>query len=115
MKEQVKNLFLDAIGEPRNSPRRTALSGLQASITLSGRGGAKDGGGGGWGGGRLWGATGSPPPLQQRRTTDDIQVILLDERWSRDTLPCDVRGDWWVVGSLWERLAVLAVSGMWAD
>jgi len=30
------------------------------------------------------------------KSDQDIQVILLDERYYRDTLPCSVRNDWWV-------------------
>ena len=68
-KHIVKNLFLDALGEPQGSPRRTATSGLQASYKLNGGSGQSD---------------------------QDIQVILLDERYYRETLPCSVRNDWWV-------------------
>ena len=86
-KQIVKNLFLDAIGEPQDSPRRTAMAGLQTSYTL--RGGGKEPEGGpsaGASGGGTTGGTGG--------TTQEVQVVLLDERYYRDTVPCSVREDW---------------------
>ena len=72
-KHVVKNLFLDAIGEPRESPRRTATAGLQTAYTLNGGGSSRD-----------------------------VQVVLLDERYYRDTLPCSMREDWWEAGVVWQ-------------
>lgn len=57
-------MFLDAIGERRGSPRRGSLSGLETSYLL---------------------------PTSNGRS---LQLILLDERWYRDPLPCHMRRSW---------------------
>jgi hypothetical protein len=49
----LKQLYLDAIGEPAGSPRRSAVSGLQAAYTLN-----------------------------QGQAGREVQVVLLDERWA---------------------------------
>ncbi|GIL44626.1 hypothetical protein Vafri_2150 [Volvox africanus] len=64
-KAEFKRMFLDAVGEAPGSARRRADAGLQAVYTLNG---------------------GSPGR--------DIDVVLLDERWYRDTLPCQMRQGW---------------------
>ncbi|GLI65466.1 hypothetical protein VaNZ11_008816 [Volvox africanus] len=64
-KAEFKRMFLDAVGEAPGSTRRRADAGLQAMYTLNG---------------------GSPGR--------DIDVVLLDERWYRDTLPCQMRQGW---------------------
>ncbi|GAX80017.1 hypothetical protein CEUSTIGMA_g7456.t1 [Chlamydomonas eustigma] len=75
-KHIVKNMFLDAIGEPRDSPRRTYTSGLQTSYTLHGPPGDND-------------ANAAQDPSSR-----EVQVVLLDERYYRDPLPCSVRKAW---------------------
>ncbi|CAM9266786.1 unnamed protein product, partial [Hapterophycus canaliculatus] len=56
-----KNLFLDAIGEERNSPRRNAHQGMWHKHVFN------------------------------ENTDRAIEVFLLDERYDRDTKPCYVR------------------------
>ena len=65
-KYAFKNLYLDSIGEPQDSPRRSSTQGLQINYTLNAEG-----------------------PADQR-----IDVFLLDERYERDPLPCSVRKKW---------------------
>ncbi|GLC64325.1 hypothetical protein PLESTF_000149400 [Pleodorina starrii] len=64
-KAEFKRMFLDAVGEAPGSARRRADAGLQAVYTLNGGGPGRD-----------------------------IDVVLLDERWYRDPLPCSLRQDW---------------------
>ncbi|CAB1097696.1 unnamed protein product [Ectocarpus sp. CCAP 1310/34] len=56
-----KNMFLDAIGEDRNSPRRNAHQGMWHKHVLN------------------------------SGTDREIEVFLLDERYDRDTKPCYLR------------------------
>jgi len=65
-KYEFKNLYLDAIGEPQDSIRRTNTQGLQFKYTFN-------------------------PDGPQEQTID---VFLLDERYDRDPLPCGVRKEW---------------------
>jgi len=58
-KHAFKNLFLDALGEPAGSTRRSMVQGLQDKVTLN-------------------------PGTQGR----EIDVFLLDERFHRSPLPC---------------------------
>lgn len=64
-KREFKNLYLDAIGEDRNSPRRNADRGAWTKYSLN-----------------------ADNPNQQ------VDVFLLDERYERETLPCDTRLDY---------------------
>ncbi|EFJ47581.1 hypothetical protein VOLCADRAFT_91850 [Volvox carteri f. nagariensis] len=64
-KAEFKRMFLDAVGEAPDSTRRGGDSGLQAAFTLNGGGPDRD-----------------------------IDVVLLDERWYRDPMPCEMRRDW---------------------
>ena len=64
-KSQYKNLFLDAIGERQDSPRRGNNRGLWYKETLNK--GMKDA---------------------------EIDIFLLDERFERDTISCDSRRDY---------------------
>jgi hypothetical protein len=64
-KSEFKEMFLDAVGEPHDSPRRGATRGLWYKYTLNE---GVDGG--------------------------DIDVFLLDERYEREPLPCDTRRDY---------------------
>ncbi|GFR47159.1 hypothetical protein Agub_g8850 [Astrephomene gubernaculifera] len=64
-KAEFKRMYLDAVGEAPASKRRSADAGLQAVYTLNG------------------GAAGR-----------DIDLVLLDERWYRDPLPCSLRRSW---------------------
>ena len=58
-KQFFKNLYLDAVGEPQSSPRRSAVSGLQAAVSMN-----------------------SGTPDQQ------IDLFLLDERFDRTPISC---------------------------
>lgn len=62
-KAVFKSMFLDALGEPQDSPRRSSDTGLQAHYVLN-----------------------------AGQAGREIDVLLLDERYERDTLPCQVRG-----------------------
>ncbi|KAG2450456.1 hypothetical protein HYH02_004958 [Chlamydomonas schloesseri] len=64
-KAAYKRMFLDAVGEPQASSRRGDDSGIQGAYTLNGGGPGRD-----------------------------IDVVLLDERWYRDPLPCSARRAW---------------------
>jgi alkaline phosphatase D len=81
-KHEIKNIFLDGIGERRDSPRRGSNNGLQAAYTLPGPGSSSSSSG----------------------FVDEIQLVLLDERYFRETLPCSIRKDWWVLGSCYMLL-----------
>jgi len=61
-KQAFKQLYLDAIGESANSPRRSMVQGMQGKVTFN------------------------PGTLHQ-----SIDVFLLDERYYRSPLPCQVR------------------------
>ena len=63
-KMHIKNFFLDALGESPASPRRGSLNGLETSYYLT------------------------------LADNNAVQVILLDERWYRDPLPCQMRRTW---------------------
>lgn len=62
VKHTIKNVYLDALGEPQDSPRRTYSTGLQTQYTLN-RGVA----------GR------------------EMDLLLLDERYFREMMPCSRR------------------------
>ncbi|KAG1658589.1 hypothetical protein FOA52_016201 [Chlamydomonas sp. UWO 241] len=79
-KHAVKNLFLDAIGEPAGSVRRSSTTGLQAAFTLYGPQPDSDG------------DSGSVGPLKS--IDRSVHVVLLDERFDRDPLPCERRRAW---------------------
>ncbi|KAG2486941.1 hypothetical protein HYH03_014440 [Edaphochlamys debaryana] len=64
-KAEYKRMYLDAVGEAPGSSRRGADAGMQAVYSLSGGG----------------------PGL-------GVDLVLLDERWYRDPLPCELRRDW---------------------
>lgn len=64
-KHEFKQMYLDALGEPQTSPRRSSDTGLQAHYKLNA------------------GISGH-----------EIDVLLLDERYHRDTLPCHIRRAW---------------------
>eukprot|EP00877_Chromochloris_zofingiensis_P012778 jgi/Chrzof1/7754/Cz02g35160.t1 len=82
-KHEIKNLYLDAIGEPPFSSRRSHTDGLQTSYSLNAvvaqhaEGGGNHMSGGGDGG-----------------AAHQIELIMLDERYFRETLPCSAREDW---------------------
>ncbi|BFI29582.1 hypothetical protein AXG93_3242s1330 [Marchantia polymorpha subsp. ruderalis] len=61
-KDDVKQIFLDAIGESSTSPRRNRGRGIEWKYTLN---------------------KGHP--------NKEVDVFLLDERYNRDTLPCHIR------------------------
>eukprot|EP00249_Psilotum_nudum_P012012 c23529_g1_i1 orf=105-1763(+) len=61
-KDELKNIFLNAVGEPNESPRRD------------------------WGHGIEWKYT-----LNDGITGREIDIYLLDERYYRDALPCHIR------------------------
>lgn len=63
-KHSMKQIFLDALGVPAGSPRRAAQQGIQWAYKLN-------------------------PGTQQ-----EVDLVLLDERYERAPLPCEVRGDW---------------------
>lgn len=65
VKAEMKNIFLDGLGEPRDSPRRSAVDGLQTSYVLNkGHGGR------------------------------EVLALLTDGRYFREPLPCGVRAQW---------------------
>ncbi|KAL3684029.1 hypothetical protein R1sor_002051 [Riccia sorocarpa] len=64
-KDDIKQIFLDAVGEPNTSPRRNRDRGIEWKYTLN---------------------AGHPEK--------EIDVFLLDERYNRDTLPCHIRGEY---------------------
>eukprot|EP00803_Ostreobium_quekettii_P006415 evm.model.scf_1038.4 EVM.evm.TU.scf_1038.4 scf_1038:28489-36391(-) len=64
-KFDMKQIFLDAVGEVPDSPRRSTSQGIQWKYTFN---------------------EGKPDQL--------IDVYLLDERYERDTLPCHLRQEW---------------------
>lgn len=70
-KAAFKNIYLDGIGEPQDSPRRSQLNGLQTVV-------------------RLNAAADSSPGRASRA----IDVFLLDQRYFRTPLPCSVRAKW---------------------
>ncbi|MEW5306897.1 MAG: hypothetical protein WDW36_009334 [Sanguina aurantia] len=64
-KQAFKELFLDALGEPRGSRRRNSATGLQTNYTLN-----------------------------RGTKGQEVDILVLDERYYRDTLPCHMRRDW---------------------
>ncbi|WIA30967.1 hypothetical protein OEZ86_001015 [Tetradesmus obliquus] len=77
-KHEIKNIYLDGIGERRDSPRRGSNNGLQAAYTLPGPGSSSS----------------SRSSSSSSGLVDEIQLVLLDERYFRETLPCSIRRDW---------------------
>eukprot|EP00775_Hariotina_reticulata_P009939 gene9939-10094_t len=71
-KHEIKNIYLDAIGEPQDSARRSSADGLQTSYVLPGPG------------------TGSSS-ADGDALVEEILLVLLDERYHRETLPCSSR------------------------
>ncbi|GMH45772.1 hypothetical protein BSKO_13735 [Bryopsis sp. KO-2023] len=63
-KFEMKQIYLDVIGEKPSSPRRNSISGIQWKYTLN------------------------------HSSKQAIDVFLLDERYNRDALPCHVRKEW---------------------
>lgn len=63
-KHAMKQIFLDALGVPATSPRRAAQQGIQ------------------------WGYKLNPGSRQE------VEVVLLDERYERATVPCEIRNEW---------------------
>ncbi|CAM6118223.1 unnamed protein product [Calypogeia fissa] len=61
-KDRLKQIFLDAIGEPNSSPRRNRGRGIEWKYTLN-----------------------------EDRPGQEIDIFLLDERYNRGTLPCHTR------------------------
>lgn len=61
-KDKLKQVFLDAIGEPGGSSRRGLGHGIEWKYTLN-----------------------------EGKSSQEIDVYLLDERYYRDTLPCHIR------------------------
>jgi hypothetical protein len=57
-------IYLDALGVSATSPRRAAQQGIQWQYRLN-------------------------PGTHQ-----EVQLVLLDERYERAPLPCEIRGDW---------------------
>jgi len=78
-KAQIKELYLDMVGEPRDSARRGGSDGAQAEYRFNLR---RRGGGGG--GGREGGGEGE----------EAIQLLLTDGRWFREPMPCSRREAW---------------------
>lgn len=64
-KYTAKQIFLDGIGVPQSSPRRNRVRGINHVYTLN-----------------------SHVPTQE------IDIVLLDLRWFRDTKPCEARREW---------------------
>ncbi|KAI8466011.1 MAG: hypothetical protein J3K34DRAFT_435005 [Monoraphidium minutum] len=90
-KFEIKNIYLDGLGEPPSSPRRGGATGLQAYYSLpSGPAAAFSPAP------RSSATRSSPdrvpdrPPDQDR---DRVDLILLDERYERETLPCGNRAE----------------------
>jgi hypothetical protein len=85
-KHQIKNIFLDGIGEDPASPRRSTSTGLQAHYTMrhstiissssTGKFAADFSGGG------------------DNDHEKEIEMILLDERYFRETFACSQRREW---------------------
>ncbi len=69
-KHEIKNIYLDGIGEAQDSPRRSSTNGIQWRYSLN-SGGSSSGGGG-------------------RRSSRRIDVVLLDGRYFRETMPCSM-------------------------
>ncbi|KAH9533048.1 hypothetical protein CY35_18G030200 [Sphagnum magellanicum] len=61
-KDEIKQIFLDAVGEPTSSPRRNRGRGIEWKYTLN-----------------------------EFIKGKEVDIFLLDERYNRDTLPCHVR------------------------
>eukprot|EP01023_Acetabularia_acetabulum_P008625 TRINITY_DN1375_c0_g1_i4.p1 TRINITY_DN1375_c0_g1~~TRINITY_DN1375_c0_g1_i4.p1 ORF type:complete len:583 (-),score=83.82 TRINITY_DN1375_c0_g1_i4:129-1877(-) len=59
-KVEIQQLFLDAIGEPQNSARRSSLDGIQTQYVFN-----------------------------QQYPDKQIQLVLLDERYHRSAFPCE--------------------------
>ena len=57
-------IYLDALGVPASSPRRAAQQGIQWAYKLN-------------------------PGTRQ-----EVDLVLLDERYERAPLPCEMREDW---------------------
>ena len=64
-KYNFKQIFLDGVGEPEASPRRNRGRGIEWKYTLNAGQAGKE-----------------------------VDVLLLDERYNRDALPCKARGPW---------------------
>lgn len=71
-KAEVKEIYLDMLGEPRNSARRGSADGLQAEYRWLFRGGEKEG----------------------DEEEEAIQLLLTDGRWHREPMPCSRRDRW---------------------
>ncbi|PSC67028.1 Clavaminate synthase isoform B, partial [Micractinium conductrix] len=63
-KHSMKQIFLDAIGVPTDSPRRAAQQGIEWAYKLN------------------------------PGTAQEVDLVLLDERYERAPLPCEIRDDW---------------------
>ncbi|KAJ7525401.1 hypothetical protein O6H91_17G049000 [Diphasiastrum complanatum] len=61
-KDDLKQVFLDGIGEPKNSPRRKQGRGIEWKYTIN-----------------------------KESEGHEVDIILLDERYNRDPLPCHIR------------------------
>eukprot|EP00879_Flechtneria_rotunda_P012305 GHRR01012852.1.p1 GENE.GHRR01012852.1~~GHRR01012852.1.p1 ORF type:complete len:325 (+),score=82.73 GHRR01012852.1:519-1493(+) len=88
-KHEIKNIYLDGIGEPGNSPRRSNTYGLQATYILPGPGTSSVAAVNR--GGDAHTAEGNEPG---KNLVDEVQLVLLDERYFRETLPCSVKQAW---------------------
>jgi alkaline phosphatase D len=71
-KAQIKELYLDMIGEPKNSARRGSADGLQAEYRFNFRGSGNE----------------------SEEGKEAIQLILTDGRWFREPMPCSRRERW---------------------
>ena len=114
MLAEIKNVFLDALGEPQGSARRSAARGLEAHYILplatgddngddngdssrgrrlegaaaTGRGLAESAAAAAAAAGRTAAASGSASPRPE------LDLILLDGRYHREPLPCEARAAW---------------------
>ncbi|GBF97189.1 hypothetical protein Rsub_10050 [Raphidocelis subcapitata] len=79
-KVEAKAVFLDGLGDPQSSPRRGSATGLEAAYRWPS------------------GSASPPPPLSpgdaRSSPGDYIDLVLLDGRYDRDTLPCSTRREW---------------------
>jgi alkaline phosphatase D len=81
----IKNIFLDGIGEHPSSPRRSSMNGLQTRYTLRGASLLGPSGGG------VAPGQGQGQGQQSEAAARDVEMVLMDQRWYRETMPCSRR------------------------
>lgn len=84
----IKNIFLDGIGEHPSSPRRSSMNGLQTRYTLRGASLL-----GPAGGGAAQGQGQGQEQQSEQAAARDVEMVLMDQRWYRETMPCSRRRD----------------------